>query len=149
MRKVLRSTVLIFGGIVFGSVVGFVIGIHSLAVTEAAPRGALSLMTLGLLNDGKIDRAQLMLEYEVDHSLSLYSQVDTAWWEVLYDAGLLIRDREADEAYIRRIALYRKSHPGPFSTVQRAESELLPEEQKLLENQRELIEMMVEKYGGD
>jgi hypothetical protein len=134
---------------------GFRHGCRLGLMADAAPRGAVAIGNLRLLEKGQTDSVRFYLESEVDSGL--------IWWNEL-DRFPLRRALNTlsggdvipgDETYVRRLAIYRKEHPSPLDD-RRLNQEMLehvpdPAVIKDLEEgdrtRRQVIKEMLQKYG--
>jgi hypothetical protein len=109
-------------------------GIELAQGSHAVETGAVAVAELELLESGHTDKARLFLEAGVDDGLMGWSELTSTRARLLkrtFGSGLPPFD---DERFVRRLAIYRKSHTSPWAVpagVDSAES-VTPESLQLL-----------------
>jgi hypothetical protein len=134
---------------------GFRHGCRLGLMADAAPRGAVAIGNIRLLDKGQTDSVRFYLESELDSGLM--------WWHEL-DRFPLRRALNTlsggdvipgDEMYVRRLAIYRKEHPSPLEDP-KLNQEMLehipdPSVVKNMEEgdraKRQAIKEMLQKYA--
>jgi hypothetical protein len=109
-------------------------GIELAQGSHAVETGAVAVAELELLESGHTDKARLFLEAGVDDGLMGWSELTSTrarLFKRTFGSGLPPFD---DERFVRRLAVYRKSHMSPWAVpagVDGVESET-PESLQLL-----------------
>jgi hypothetical protein len=149
------ALLLALGAAVGGYWLGFRHGSRLALMADAAPRGAVAIGNLHLLEKGQTNSVRFYLESEVDSGLM--------WWHEL-DQFPLRRALNAlsggdvipgDEMYVRRLAIYRKEHPSPLDdpSLNREMLEHMPDPSVVNDleegdrSRRQAIKEMLQKYG--
>jgi hypothetical protein len=77
---------------------------------DAAPRGALALAQLNLIQSGRIDDVKPMLEHDIDMGLILWHDLSKSSVGPLVNTLSGVEVIPDYEQYVRRLALYRSTH---------------------------------------
>ena len=72
LKRLVIPLLLIVIGFAGGSVFGFFNGLGAFALIDATPRGALAVANLNALAAGKPESVKVLLEHEVDQSLTFF-----------------------------------------------------------------------------
>jgi hypothetical protein len=138
------------GGYWLGFRHGFRLGL----MADAAPRGAVAIANLRLLEKGQTDPVRFYFESEVDSGLMWWHELDQ--FPLRGALNTLTGDDviPGDEKYVRSLANYRREHPSPLddpSLKREMLEQMDPSVVKDLEegdrSRRQAIKEMLQKYG--
>lgn len=124
---------------------------------DAAPRGSIAVWQLQLIDRGRIDDVRAGLEHDIDMGLILWHDLSTSHVAPFMNTLSGTEVVPEYEQYVRRIALYRKTHGSPLHDPARERSlmessakvspEFAAEMKKGGDDARRALNEMVEKYG--
>jgi hypothetical protein len=126
-------------------------------MADAAPRGAVAIGNLRLLEKDQTDSVRFYLESEVDSALMWWHELDRfplrRALNILSGGDVI----PGDEKYVRRLATYRREHPSPLDDpslnqrmledVAAADPSMAKELQEGERKRRQAIRDMIQKYG--
>lgn len=110
--RIVSIAAIILFSFMLGAIFGFREGQVAFYMTDALPRGTLSMGYLKALEKGNDAPLRLALNMDINQGLYYYSMAQDAWWFPLYKFGVVHSSYPTDAGLVQRLANYRKLTPG-------------------------------------